>query len=188
MISAKHLPHQEAGEKIELFLKRHWFVFFTKMLFFIFLLILPMIFFYYTGEDIYGPLDGDISRPIFMLVISIYFLSIWLFFTASFINDFLDYWIVTSKRIISIDQLSLFARSVSELKLINVQDVTSEIKGFFPTILHFGDIQIQSAGARSHFVFKQVPHADEVTRQILHLAECCKREHAKAMISSHKEL
>jgi uncharacterized membrane protein YdbT with pleckstrin-like domain len=177
MISPRHLPRQAPGERIEIFLKRHWFIFVAKVLFHLVLFVLPLIFYYYTSEDLYVRYISEISKAIFILAVSVYYLSIWLFFSASFINDFLDYWIVTNNRIININQKGLFARTVGELKLARIQDVTSEVQGFIPTFLHYGNIYIQTAGTRQRFIFKQVPNATQVAQDILHLVEKYKSEH-----------
>lgn len=171
MISPKRLPNKIPKEKIEIFLKRHWFIFLTKILFFLVLFILPLVFYLLIGDKIYGWHKGEISGPLFILGASVYYLSIWLFFASSFINDFLDYWIVTNNRIISINQIALFSRTVGELRLSRVQDVTCEVHGFFATILHYGDILVQSAGTKQPSVFRQVPRATKVAQDILHLVE-----------------
>jgi hypothetical protein len=50
-----------------------------------------------------------------------------------------------------------------------VQDITSDIKGFFPTMLHYGDVYIQSAGEKERFIFEQVGQPDHVVRMILQM-------------------
>ncbi|OGF33927.1 hypothetical protein A2223_02390 [Candidatus Falkowbacteria bacterium RIFOXYA2_FULL_35_8] len=55
---------------------------------------------------------------------------------------------------------------MSEKDLGRMQDITSDVKGFLPTILNYGDVHIQTAGEEQRFVFKQIPNAEEVTRTI----------------------
>ncbi|KKS13069.1 MAG: hypothetical protein UU69_C0014G0013 [Candidatus Magasanikbacteria bacterium GW2011_GWA2_41_55] len=83
---------------------------------------------------------NNISFAILILLGSVYALSIWLFFYTAFVNYFLDIWIVTNDRIIDIRQQGLFARTVAELDLFRVQDVTSECHGLFATIFDFGNV------------------------------------------------
>ncbi|MFH1188198.1 MAG: PH domain-containing protein [bacterium] len=171
MISPKHLPNQTSGERIEIFIKRHWFVFFIKILFYFVLFIMPLICYFLIGDALYGRYNSEIRMPIVILIACVYYLCIWLFFTANVINDFLDYWIVTNKRIISINQNGLFSRTVNEMQLSRVQDVTCEVSGFFATILHYGNINVQSAGTQQPSVFKQVPRATKAAQDILSLTE-----------------
>lgn len=171
MLSPKHLPNQLKDEKIEIFVKRHWFIFFIKILFYLILFIAPLICYLLIGDSLYGEYNSEVRLPIVILIACIYYLNIWLFFSANIINDFLDYWIVTNKRIISINQNGLFSRTVNELPLSRVQDVTCEVRGFFATILHYGNINVQSAGTQQPSVFKQVPRAAKTAQDILLLAE-----------------
>jgi hypothetical protein len=78
----------------------------------------------------------------------------------------LDVWIVTDKRIVNIEQIALFQRSVSELEHSKIQDITSEIHGILPTLFRYGYIYIQTAGETQRFVFKQVPNPVK-TRNII---------------------
>ena len=72
------------------------------------------------------------------------------------IDFYYDVWIVTDQRIISIEQLGLFRREISELEHGKIQDVTTEIHGIVPTLLKFGQVYIQTAGEKARFTFKQV--------------------------------
>ncbi|KKU07046.1 MAG: hypothetical protein UX10_C0016G0001, partial [Candidatus Magasanikbacteria bacterium GW2011_GWA2_45_39] len=64
--------------------------------FFLLKLVTPDVFFH--------PLWG----VLLLLLGSIYALTVWLFFYTSLINYFLDLWIITNDRIVSIDQRGLF--------------------------------------------------------------------------------
>jgi uncharacterized membrane protein YdbT with pleckstrin-like domain len=68
------------------------------------------------------------AQNFFMLVIWIYGFMIW-------IDYYFDIWIITSERIINIEQKGMFTRKVSELRFQKIQDVTTEVIGFLPTIL-----------------------------------------------------
>ena len=65
----------------------------------------------------------------------------------------LNVWIVTDHRIIENEQHGFFSRSVSELNIANVEDVTIEIKGFFQTFLNFGNIDVQDSAKNDKFQF-----------------------------------
>lgn len=120
---------------------------------------------------------GANSYPLLVILTSIYYLYIWLFFFHSFVDYYLDIWVVTNRRVINIEQKGLFSRVVSEQKLYRVQDITSEVHGIMSTMFHYGDIHVQTAGEEPRFVFKQVPHPYDVRKVILNLVEKYKREH-----------
>ena len=69
----------------------------------------------------------------------------------------MDVWILTDRKIIDIEQLSLFSREVSEFRLDRVQDITVEVRGIISTMLKFGTLHVQTAGATREFVIKNIP-------------------------------
>ena len=79
---------------------------------------------------------------------------------------YLDMWIITTERIIDINQLGLFSREISEIPLRHVQDVTIEVHGIIETFLKFGTIKIQTAGERE-FTIDTVPRLYEAKDLIL---------------------
>ena len=92
-------------------------------------------------------------------------------FFILWIDFYLDAWIVTNERIININQKGFFNRDISELKLTKIQDVTSEIVGFIPTILGYGNIYVQTAAEMERFAFYQIPNPNEVKNIIVQLQE-----------------
>ena len=171
MISLDRLPQQEKGEKVELFLRRHRFIIIKEVALLVFLCIAPPLI--YIGIKLTFPtlLANDFIYTILIFGFSTYFLYIWLVFFGQFVDYYLDVWVVTNRRIINIEQKGLFYRTISEQRLYRIQDVTSEVKGFLPTFLHYGNIHIQSAGEKHWFNFKEIPNPYEVRKRILELIE-----------------
>jgi len=165
------IPYHESGEKIILILRRHIFIIIIKIAFWALAAILPPIFFLLFQDILAQLFNNNFFHPLLILFTSIYYLYIWLFVFTSFVDYYLDVWIVTDKRIINIELKSLFARTVSEQKLYRIQDVTSELKGFFSTILDFGTVYVQTAGEKERFIFKQIPNPYGVARKILKIVE-----------------
>jgi len=177
MFTAKHLPNQLPGEKAIKIYRRHWIVPLKTILFYILLGAIPFIFYYLVSNATEEWLTGSMSYPLLVLGASIYFLFIILFFFHSFIDYYLDVWIVTNKRVINIEQKGLFARVISEQKLGRVQDVTSEVEGILPTIFNYGHVYIQTAGETQRFNFWEVPNAHNVARTIHEVVDKYKAEH-----------
>ena len=65
----------------------------------------------------------------------------------AYINWYRDRFIITSERIIDIDQRGLFSRKVSEVELDKIQNITHVVEGVFATMFNFGTVIVQSAGA-----------------------------------------
>ncbi len=176
-----HIPNRLDGEKIILHVRRHPFVLLVRGGFWLLTMLIPPILYFALGSTAPGLLPGGDFWPLLVLGLSIYYLYIWLFIVFSFVDYYLDVWIITNERIINIEQHGLFRRTLSQQKLFRVQDVTAEHKGFFSTVLNYGDVFIQTAGEKERFVFKQVPSPTMITKKIINLAEENRRFHHIAM-------
>lgn len=148
------------------FLRRHWFVMFLNIVFFVFLMVLPVAIYSLIPAYFLGLMAGSAWEGVFVMFVGAYYMMMWLFFFASVVDYYLDVWIVTSERIIDIQQVSLFRHIVSEQRIIRVQDVTSSVQGIIPTFLNYGNVNIQTAGEVERFVFEQVPNPERVKKII----------------------
>lgn len=175
MLSIHHLPNHLPGEEVKMILRRDWFILFKRIIMLLFLIILPLVFFYLMLSVYPGILGSVLPHALVVLGTSAYYLFVWLFFFFSFIDYYLDVWIVTNRRIIDIQQQGFFSRIVAEQKLFRVQDVTSEVHGIFPTFLKYGDVYIQTAGTKQRFVFHEVPDPNGIRDAIIGLVEKNKR-------------
>lgn len=80
---------------------------------------------------------------------------------------YLNVQIITNKRIVDIWQKGIFSQRISELTLPNIEDVTSEVKGFWATVLGYGNVEIQTAGEKENFIFQSVPEPREIEKLII---------------------
>ena len=176
MLSIFRLPNHLPNEKVVKVIRRDIFILFKKIIFSAILFVLPL-FILVIMLSVYPKLLEDIlSYPLLVLLASAYYLFIWLFFFFSFIDYYLDAWIITNERIIDIQQRGFFSRVISEHKLFRIQDVTSEVHGVFPTFLKYGDVYIQTAGTRQRFRFHEIPNPNKIRDKIIKLVERKKRE------------
>ncbi|MDD2807285.1 MAG: PH domain-containing protein [Patescibacteria group bacterium] len=173
------LPHKKDNETIILLLRRHPFTIFLKIIFWLMVALLPPVFYgFLVNGDILGDFfTSTIIWPIILLALSIYYLFVWVLIFYSYVDYYLDVWIITTHRIVNIEQAGLFDRVISEQELYRVQDITSEVKGIFPTLINYGTVYIQTAAEQERFTFKQVPNPNEVARKITKLVEDSKRAH-----------
>lgn len=158
-------------EKIIKIIRKDGFILFKKIVLTVALAGLPALVGLLMLYNYPNWLSGNISYPLILLAVSGYALFIWLFFFFSFIDYYLDIWIITSERIIDIKQEGFFSRTVAELKLFQIQDVASELKGFFQFIFKYGDVYVQTAGEVQRFTFREVPDPEDVRNIIIKLAE-----------------
>ena len=104
-------------------------------------------------------------------------MGIWFFFFPQFVDYYLDAWVITNDRIVNVEQQGLFARTVSELDLYKIQDVTSEVRGLIPTLFNYGNVHVQTAGTQERFVFEQVPNPHEIRKRIMVLVDEDRKYH-----------
>lgn len=153
-------------EEIVLFLRRHWLILVFKLIpAFFFLLILLVVFLLKANLLVFFNLE----KEIFNLALASLGMFFWIWLFVSWIDYYLDVWIVSSQRVINIEQLGLFRRSISELELGKIQDVTSEVTGVVPTLFDYGYVYIQTAGEKERFVFQQVLGPARVKNIIMQL-------------------
>ncbi len=141
----------ENGEKIILEVRKHWFVFLGNVAGFLLGIFLPIIF--YVLALIFLP---DILRQkildyksLIIFIYSMWLLGVWVLFFIQWTNYYLDVWYITQKRIIDVEQKSIFHREISNLRFDKIQDISIEVRGFIATMLNFGDIAVQTAAEDS---------------------------------------
>ena len=171
MLHLDHLPNSKPGERTVLFLRRHWLGVFKLSAITALAAFAPIVITWLLGQTMPQVLDSAAGNAAASVFLSIYYLAIVTFFFQEFIDYYLDVWIVTTERIINIEQHGLFNRTASEMHIALVQDVTAEVFGPIATFLDYGHVHIQSAGQTKRFHFKNVSHPEQVRNTILRLAE-----------------
>lgn len=179
MLFYSNLPNQLPGEQPIKIVRKSFFVFFKKLVFSIFLVFLPALLLYVLTLANQNVLYGELSWPLLVLGGSIYILFMWLLLFFFFLDYYLDVWVITNKRIINIEQNGFFSRTISEQGINRVQDVTSEVKGAWHTILNYGDLYVQTAGEIERFAFNDVPNPDKLRDIIISLAAKGRREEGR---------
>lgn len=168
-------PGQEPDEKIIMVLRRHGWHLFKIIFIYGILFFLPLFFTFILNRNS-NSIDTNIGNFIYKGFLSLYYFALITFFYRSWLDYYLDIWVVTSERIVNIEQKGLFAREISSFRLFRIQDVAADVKGILATFFHFGDVHVQTAGAESNFVFKQVPDPYRITKKIMELVDFKKKQ------------
>ncbi len=184
MMQLNHLPDSEPGEEVVLFLRRHW-IDLVKVFLFTSLLILVPVFaltvLTFGGIQVFeNPLGGALAA----VILSTYAMIVLILTITELTDYWLDSWIVTTERVIDIEQLGLFNRVLSEVHLSQIQDITSETRGLFGTFLTFGNVFVQTAAEKERFQFKNIDNPDQVKLKISELTQICKIHHHHAKTES----
>ncbi|MBI2484645.1 PH domain-containing protein [Candidatus Uhrbacteria bacterium] len=161
----------EPGETVVLIRRAHWIVPLKIILTALVLFAVPLGVYQLIVFAAPALLDHTVARPILLLLTVTYTLAVWLFSFTDFIDYFLDVWILTSGRVLNIEQHGLFRRTASELNLSSIQDVTAETKGILQTFFKFGDVFVQTAAEHERFHMKQIARPDEMKMKIMELSE-----------------
>ena len=175
-----HLPeliHQKSSEQVRYVLRRHPLTFLPKAGLFLLLLIVPVVTIWLLHNFFSAFIASPVPRAALILGVSGYLLLIYVLFFFLFVDYYLDMWIVTNDRIVDIDQLGLFNRTISELDLFRIQDVTTQVKGIFATFFDYGNVNIKTASSNLDIVFYNVPHPNKIRETLLDLADGNRKFH-----------
>lgn len=176
-MNLKRLPNQQVGEEVKIFMRRHWIELVKIAFNALGLLLVPTLGLIVVNVTDITLLNHVIIGPLVLVIFSVYILLVATLTLTSLTDYWLDVWVVTNERIINSEQLGLFNRVVSEVKLEQIQDITSEQKGFLETFITFGDVYIQTAAERERFQFKNIDNPDDIKIKIGSLTNTCKVNH-----------
>lgn len=174
--------HLEEGEHIDIKARKHWFMLFRDSAGIIIIYLLPFLAWELIRSDI-GlltiSLPSTVSPTLLTFLGSAWTLFNWAWFFTAWTSHYLDIWIITDRRIVDIDQKSLFHREISTLRMERVQDVTFEINGIVATVFGFGDVHVQTAGETKGFIIKGVAQPERIKNLIVkHIDKTIGHSHA----------
>ncbi len=160
-----HFEGQDSDEEIILLLRAHPI---TNLSWIIpaFLISLTPFFLPKLLQTVSTALPAIPAQFIWSLIIINYLVVLIIIFEG-FLFWYFNVHILTSKRVVDFDFHSLLYKNVDLAPLNNIQEANSHIKGILGVIFHFGDVFIQTAGARVAIDFYNVPHPHQVADLIM---------------------
>lgn len=164
---------QRDDEQVILFIEKHWIRYLRIGSIFFIVGIFPGILTYI----ILGMMT--VSLQTFHYTMAIFFmyeLFILLYMFMEIVNDELDLFIITNRRIVDITQVGLLERHVADTPLENIQDVTASSKGLMETLFGYGTIRVQTAGKKTEFLMNIVPDPFEKSKKIMELMRIHKEQ------------
>lgn len=161
----------DPDENVLIEVRRHWIIFLGHATALLFSAILPFVIF--TIVKMFAPsfldfvtIQGN-NYALFTFLYSLWLLFLWVSFFVEWTKYYLDVWYVTEKRIIDIDQKSLFSREVSNLRFDRIQDVTVDTHGFWAILFGFGNIRVQTAAEDSTSFYMSTVANPEALRRVI---------------------
>lgn len=169
----KHVLQQSTehpNEQRILLVRRHWYHFLRHIIVLLVIGLVPVALAVLWGQPVADALaERSAGGVLLVMGVSLVYLFLLLSFLHAWVDYYLDFWIVSNRRIVNIEQHGLFSRVMSELYLDKVQDVTVEVHGPLATMLRFGDVHIQTAGENPRFLFDDVPEPYKIAQTIMEL-------------------
>jgi LPXTG-motif cell wall-anchored protein len=160
----------QPGEKILAGIRKHWLVFSFETIGIVIAALLPVIFFgpatSFLKEIFELPATGQ-SDAAALFLLGVWELLMFIIFFIILTNYYLDIVIITNKRVIDVDQLSLFARDIASTPIENVEDVKIEVLGVLATLFKFGNLHVQTAGQMRETVISGVRHPERAKDLIM---------------------
>ncbi|MCA9363369.1 PH domain-containing protein [Candidatus Kaiserbacteria bacterium] len=152
----------EPDEKILTTVRKHWFIIISELFGIFIMILLPFILLFgltiIPNDTLLANIDLSHHTALIIYLISFWLLLALMAGFAIWTHYFLDLWIVTDRRIIVVDQIQFFNRNVSIFRLERLQDIEFVVNGIIPTLLNFGTIKAQTAGAHeSNFATHGLP-------------------------------
>jgi len=153
------------GEEVIRVVRKHWASFIWPVVKTFLVLVIPFLLSAFLFSNYIGVI-------IFFVWVSIglgYGLYQWICW-------YFDHFIITNMRIVNIDQKTLFARSVSESGLANIQDVTYEINGFLASLFNYGTVKVMTASNNDSLKMLAIENPKEVQEIIMELHNKSKKD------------
>ncbi len=161
MLNLDHLREWEVVKKV---VRRHWMAFVPLFLYSVLVLIIII--------SVYFTMWFTLMSNLIVIIFTMFSI---LFLFIDWLNNELDMYVISNKRIIGIDQISFLNRTVSECSLADVQEVNSKTKWIFANLFDYGSVTIQTAWNASNFHMAIVPEPLKTARQILNIVEELKK-------------
>ena len=171
------LIHTKNYEKVIAKVRRHFFTFIPTLAFFLLLALVPLGIHFLLKNIFPNAISNQAVYAALVLGGSLYYLGLCVFLYTAFVEFHLDLNIITNDRIVDINQITLFARKIVEVDLYQIQDVSSEVKGFWATLFQYGTVEVQTAGSIPKFVMENIPNPHRIRHLLLVLAAEDKKSH-----------
>ena len=156
---------QETNERIELFLRQHWFTNVGWILSTIIAFLVPPLLITLDASLSFNLLRG-VPTEVLIGALIIWYMLVVAYATQSFLYWYYNIYIVTNFHLVDVDFLNLLFRQVTEIELKDVESVRNQIGGVIQPLFNYGDVIIETAAKDQSEVFEDVPKPDLVADRI----------------------
>lgn len=154
----------DKNESIVFEIRKHWIMLWGPLTAFIVIAFFPLLL-----SPIFFVESASVEVMAFaVFIMALFYFIVWIACFIVWTNYYLDVWIVTSHKILSVDQQGLFSRSTSILHLDKIQDINFKVTGIVASIFDYGDLEVKTA-AHTHdegFIMHGVPNPSLIQAKI----------------------
>jgi len=159
--TAERLPFPlQEGEQVVFLCRRHWWFLWPRTILLTLLAVVPVAVAVWLLEE--AGVRDDLG--VFFWIVVVVWLGYWA--VRLFLNWYRyrhDIWVVTNQRLIDSYKAHPFSLRVSTADLVNVQDMSVLKSGIVPTLLNFGNVVCETAGAgTTDFLIAGVPRPESI--------------------------
>jgi hypothetical protein len=158
----------DEGEKVLVIIRKHWLPLAIQACVLALGVVVPFLVLQFLPQEIFAPLNAlPHANYIVIFSYSAWMLLLWVSFFVLWTKYYLDVWVVTNRRIIDIDQESLFHRKLVSARLEKVQDAHVEVEGVIATFFGYGTLTLYTAGENPDIVIDNAAHPYEAKEKLM---------------------
>lgn len=148
---------QRPDETVEEIIKNHPLVLFWPGIKTIITLLIPAAALIFWGASLPFTITTLICVP---LALGVFSRAFYIYSTSVLL--------ITSERVLYLDQKNFFIRKIVETNLDKIQDVSSDTSGMLKTAFNYGDLIIRTAGASkgTEIIIKNIPNPYQAQQEI----------------------
>ncbi|HVU80006.1 MAG TPA: PH domain-containing protein [Candidatus Paceibacterota bacterium] len=170
-----------SGEQVVVVIRKHWLPLVLRGAVLGLFALIPFLCAAFLPQEVFAPI---MSYPgaqfVLMFFYSLWLLVLWMSFFVMWTNYYFDTWVLTSERIIDIDQVNLFHRQMVSAGLDRIQDAHVEVSGPLATFFCYGTLKIFTAGERPDIVIENAAHPYDAKERIVAAAKAMQTGAGKA--------
>jgi uncharacterized membrane protein YdbT with pleckstrin-like domain len=149
-------------EEVVMALRPHWKVMVWPVV--VLLVTSPVVTYVITKVP-----DGSAQKWLRLAILVVGVLVVLRWTVLPFLHWITTSYVITDRRIIT--RTGIVARTGRDMPISRVNDVTFSHSGLLERILRCGTLVVESAGERGQLTLRDVPHVEDVQRDVYRLAE-----------------
>ena len=149
-------------ERVYYIFQKHWVAELPEALMLIFFYIVPIL-----GASLLSFYIKAMYLPVLWLIVSFYIIITGVLLLIRWLNEALDLFVLTDKRLIDITQHGFLSRKTTTANLSQVQHVSYVQQGIVENILDLGTVDVLTAGASPDLKLEYIQFPAKATDMIL---------------------